>query len=181
MIRGQRIRLRQVRSEAECSAWVAAHNELSDRAPADHLELISLPTVIRRFREDGLWGKERGTLFLETCDDRIVGLISFHRTSEFECEIGYRIFRAEDRGQGFMREALPLFSAYLFATMSTLTRLRIMTAAGNEPSCHLAEAGGYTREGVLRKATFYRGRVVDWVAYGLLREECPPLESLATS
>ena len=181
MIRGQRIRLRQVRSDAECAEWVALHNELSERAATDHLELVSLPTVIRRFREDGLWGKERGTLFLETHDDRIVGLISFHRTSEFECEIGYRIFRTEDRGRGAMREALPLFSAYLFATMSTLTRLRIMTVAKNEASCRLAEASGYTREGVFRKAYFYRGRMVNWVAYGLLREECPPLESLIAS
>ena len=181
MIRGQRIRLRQVRSEAECAEWIAAHNELSDRASTDHLDLVSLPTVIRRFREDGLWGKERGTLFLETTDNRIAGLISFHRTSEFESEIGYRIFRSEDRGQGFMREALPLFSAYLFATISTLTRLRIMTVAENEASCRLAEASGYAREGVFRNAYFYRGRMVDWVAYGLLREDCAPLESLLAS
>lgn len=181
MIRGQRIRLRQVRSDAECAEWVASHNELSERAATDHLELVSLPTVIRRFREDGLWGKERGTLFLETHDDRIVGLISFHRTSEFECEIGYRVFRREDRGQGFMREALPLFSAFLFATVATLTRLRIMTVAENGASCRLAEASGYVREGVLRKAYFYRGTMTDWVAYGLLRDECPLLERLVVS
>lgn len=181
MIRGRTIRPRQVRSEVECAEWVAAHNELSERAATDHLELASLPSLIRRFRETGLWGKERGTLLLESPDDRVVGLISYHRTSEFECEIGYRIFRSEDRGQGFMREALPLFSAYLFATIATLTRLRIMTVAENEASCRLAEASGYVREGVFRKGYFYRGRIADWAAYGLLREECPPLESLLAS
>ena len=181
MIRGRLIQLRQVRSEAECQAWVVAHNDLEERATADHLELASLPSVVRRFREDGLWGKERGTLLLVTPDERVVGLISFHRTSEFECEIGYRVFRREDRGQGFMREALPLFSAFLFATVATLTRLRIMTVAENGASCRLAEASGYVREGVLRKAYFYRGTMTDWVAYGLLRDECPLLERLVVS
>jgi ribosomal-protein-alanine N-acetyltransferase len=62
-----------------------------------------------------------------------------------------------------MSEALPLFSAYLFATIPHVTRLVLLTAADNAASRRLAQKCGYVQEGVLRQANFYRGRLVDWV------------------
>jgi RimJ/RimL family protein N-acetyltransferase len=173
VLKGKRINLRLVRDEDECRTWYAAYNDLAHRAFTDHTEIYSLQTVLKRFAEDGLWGKGQGTLLITNKQETIVGSIGFSRSSDFECDIGYRIYKEEHRGQGYMSEALPLFSAYLFATIPTITRLRILTASDNTPSRQLAEKSGYTQEGVLRKAYFHRGKICDWVIYGMLREECP--------
>ena len=181
MIRGKKVLLRPVRDEFECRQWIDEHNDLSQRAALDHVELISAPSVLRRYRETGLWTSERGTLLVATPDNQAVGLLSFHKTSEFECEIGYRIFRAENRGKGFMREALPLFSSFLFTAIPNITRLKIMVADDNIPSRRLAEVSGYVQEGVIRQGYSYRGKICDWVIYGLLRGECPLLEQTPAS
>ena len=178
MIRGQTVSLRLFRDEAEISACQALYNQLGERPLTDHTELRSPQRYLADFRQDGLWGADRGTLLVTTRADEPVGLISFSRTTELELSVGYRLWRAVDRGKGYMSEALPLFSAYLFATIPNVTRLALLTAADNAASRRLAEKSGYMQEGVLRQACFYRGRLVDWVLYALLRDEAPRLEEL---
>ena len=73
------------------------------------------------------------------------------------------------------------FSAYLFATIPCITRLKILTAVDNIGSRKLAEKCGYIQEGIMRNAYFYRRNLCDWVIYAMLREECPSLEVLLES
>ncbi len=70
-----------------------------------------------------------------------------------------------------MTEALNLFSKYLFETVPLITRLSLYTAENNSPSRKLAEKCGYTLEGILRDAYFYRGKMFNWAIYSILRSE----------
>ena len=177
MIRGDKIKLRMYRDEREFRECLELYNDVAARAVHDHSEIFSLNSRLGSFQQNGAWSSERGTLLIITDDEQKVGDISFHRSTELELQIGYRIWRLDDRGKGYMSAALPLFSAYLFATIPQITRLSLLTAIDNAASCRLAEKSGYQREGVLRQAYFYRGRIVDWVVYGLLRAEAPDLSS----
>lgn len=174
MISGERINLRLFRDERDVEEYVTLYNDLAERSLADHTEITPVVGRLSEFRETGFWADDRGTMLITTKDDRVVGSIGFIRNTDLELGIGYRLLRREDRGQGYMSEALRLFYAYLFETKLHITRLAILTAADNTGSRRLAVKCGYTQEGILRQAYFYRGRVCDWVVYGLLREECPP-------
>ena len=179
MLRQKSISLRLIRDERDCRIMIEAYNEILERAQTDHTEIKSLKTILKDFDKDGFWSDDRGTMLIIGPDDEIIGSIHFNRCSEFELEIGYRIYRQKERGHGYMREALPLFSAYLFETKA-IRRLRLQTASDNVGSRKVAESSGYKREGVLRQAYFYRGKMCDSIIYGLLREECILFTELMT-
>ena len=63
------------------------------------------------------------------------------------CEIGILLF-ADARGQGYGREAVTLFTEYLFG--EGLERVQASTAAGNTAMRRVLELVGYAFEGVLR-------------------------------
>ncbi len=174
MLHGKIINLRLFKDEAECHTLLALYNNLSERTGTDHTDLKHPQTLLKYFREDGLWGKKRGTLVITDKSDNILGDISFVTISEFELEVGYRLFSSKHRGQGIMSEALPLFSAYLFDT-KPIARLTLFTSDDNIGSRRVAEKSGYQLEGTKRSAYFYRGQFHTFVMYGLLREESPSL------
>jgi [ribosomal protein S5]-alanine N-acetyltransferase len=176
MLKLKRIRLRLIKDKEECRKMIDAYNNVSERAETDHTEVKQVQSVLREFEKDGLWGENRGTMLITNEEDEIIGNISFTKCSEFELEMGYRLFHRENRGKGYVSEALPYFSAYLFET-KPINRLRLQTASDNVGSQRVAEKSGYKQEGVLRKAYFYRGKICDVVIYGLLREECTPFKS----
>lgn len=171
MIKGQKITLRLYRSIDEINKVLETFNYLETRALTDHTELYQPQQLWTEFEQNGLWSKDKGTLVITNSDDEIIGTISFHRTTEQELSIGYRVYSDEHRGKGYMTEALTLFSSYLFLTIPFITRLSLLTAQDNIPSRKLAEKCGYTQEGILRQAYFYRGKICNWVVYSILRDE----------
>lgn len=178
MIQGNSIDIRLVRDIGECQLIAESYNDLSQRAKTDHTEIKPVAALVAEFDRNGLWGEAAGTCVVTDKESNTLGLIGFKGLSRFELELGYRLFSREHRGCGYMGEALPLFSSYLFATKQ-IERLRIQTAIDNIESLKIAERSGYKREGVLRKGTFYRGEFRDFVILGLLREECPEFSVLA--
>ena len=97
-----------------------------------------------------------------------------HRLSDAGYEVGYGIFRREDRGKGYATEALRIFSSYLFE-LKPIPRLHIATHVDNAAAQRVAEKCGYKLEGTLRQFAFLRGKYADYVQYSLLRDECPSL------
>ena len=178
MIKGKRIKLQLFKDEAEVASYYESYNQINERAITDHTEIVSLDARIQDFRKSGLWTKERGLMALVDMSDTIIGAFSFHKSDDFELEIGYRIVTASARGSGYGSEALPLFSSYLFNCHPEITRLKIRTAEDNLASRHLAEKSGFQQEGILRQAYFYRGHMTNMVIYSLLRSESPLLEVL---
>lgn len=171
MIKGNRIILRMYKSKEELVSKIDAFNNLTQRTLTDHTEIYSVNNILETFDKNGLWTLEEGTLLITNLENEIIGDISFKKTTDFELCIGYRIFNSENRGKGYATEALNLFSAYLFDTVPLVTRIALYTAEDNLPSRKLAQKCGFSQEGILRNAYFYRGKVCNWVIYSLLRDE----------
>jgi [ribosomal protein S5]-alanine N-acetyltransferase len=71
------------------------------------------------------------------------------------------------RRAGVAREAIELLVQWAQGELD-LHRIEAHTLPENAPMQALAEAAGFTREGVLRDYTFERGRLVDHVVYARL-------------
>jgi len=171
MIKGSKIILKLIESQEELLEKIELQNRLEDRALTDHTELVSLNKAIKAFNDHGFWQTESGTMLITDLEGHLIGDIGYKKSTDMELQIGYRMLSETARGKGYMTEALNLFSVYLFETIPLITRLSLLTAEDNIPSRKLAEKCGFVQEGILRNAYFYRGKICDWVIYGLLREE----------
>lgn len=89
---------------------------------------------------------------------------SFH-----SAELGYELHPAH-WGKGMMTEALRPVLDYGFGGLG-LYRIEACPLAGNESSKNLLAKLGFKYEGNLRQRVFFRGRHIDQLYYGLLREE----------
>ena len=99
-----------------------------------------------------------GSLFVHSIDAR-------HR----RCEVGFFLVPAV-RGAGLGTAAVRLALDWLFGEGGFL-RVEMTTTPDNAAVPRLAAALGFRQEGTLRKRNVERGRRVDVVWFGLLREE----------
>ncbi len=84
--------------------------------------------------------------------------------------IGYGV-HADLRGRGLSVEAASKVIGEAFVSYSELVRIRAHTDAENKPSMRVLEKLAFEQEGILRQNQFVKGRFVDEVIYGLLRED----------
>jgi len=84
-------------------------------------------------------------------------------------EIGYWI-AATARRQGVALRAVRLISAWAFEDLE-LERLELLVEPENGPSQGVAEAAGFTREGMLRSYRPMKGRRPDFIVFSLLPED----------
>ena len=123
---------------------------------------------------DSLDGEERSGFQLAVTaggSDTLLGLVIVHHveTEQGRAEIGFWL-AYEARGAGLGTRAVTLLVDWLF-DHPWLRRLELTTTPDNEGALALAESLGFTREGVLRQRVVERGKAVDIVWFGLLREE----------
>ena len=147
--------------------------EMGEFAPVD----LRSPAAFRKqFSETGGWDDKLGRMLITDRGGRILGQIMFIKEPSYQSgyEVGFVVFRREDRGKGYTTEALRIFSAYLFE-LKGIPRLQLGTHADNIAARRVAEKCGYKLEGTLRQFFFTRGEYVDYVQYSLLRDECPSL------
>lgn len=84
--------------------------------------------------------------------------------------IGVAIAEDACLNQGFGTEAIRLWTGYLFKRLS-LHRLALDTWSFNPRMIRCAEKAGYTYEGAQRAMIEWNGQWLDWVHFGILREE----------
>jgi [ribosomal protein S5]-alanine N-acetyltransferase len=103
--------------------------------------------------------------------DTFLGLVIVHHVEaeHGRAEVGFWLVRAA-RGDGLGRRAVGLLVDWLF-DHPWLRRLELTTTPDNTGAVALAQSLGFTREGVLRQRRVERGKAVDIVWFGLLREE----------
>jgi ribosomal-protein-alanine N-acetyltransferase len=151
------------------------------RTIGDHwpLRIGSESEWLKRFRENGWWTEDFGRLLVTDHAGNRLGYVNYYKSSHSYqgLEIGYRIFRPEDRGRGVMGEAIPLFVAYLFEA-KPIERIQALAHPENRASCRLLERSGFTFEGTVRRAHFDRGTFHDLRMYSILRTEAPRLSTL---
>ena len=134
---------------------------------------------IKRFYDTGWWTDDFGRLLLTDRVGRRLGYVNYYKASNSYqgLEIGYRIFSPEDRDQGYMSEALPLFVAYLFSAKE-IECVQALASPENTGSCRLLERSGFKLEGTLRRAHFDRGEYRDLSTYSILRSDALSLSKL---
>lgn len=178
MLVGQRVILRPFRREDLVGLYdlVADVREIGEFWP---LGCISEPRWFKRFEETNWWTEESKLFLVTDRGGRRIGQVNVYKASQ-SChgwELGYRIYRPEDRGKGYMTEAIRLATAYLFGE-APIGRVQILLDPRNVGSRTVAERAGFTLEGTLRHAHFDRGEYRDLLVFSILRTEVPPLSEV---
>ncbi len=171
MIEGKKINLRMVKEE-EIPLFVSLANRMSDVGDFWPHWFIRESQQKERYHKDNFWADDSGKLHIVDKSDKLVGAIMYFQsfTHIDGSEIAYRILRPEDRGKGYMSEALALFVAYVFG-IKPVNRFMLRIFPENMPSKKLAEKCGFKYEGTLRQAMFHNGRFMDIDLFGLMRQD----------
>jgi ribosomal-protein-alanine N-acetyltransferase len=154
---------------------------------AFYLELFSDPDVVELTSQEAPRGIEGATkelleycvqLFEENKGIRwgierkgLIGTIGYHHwvKEAFRASVGYDLV-ASSRRQGFMTEALSEVLRFGFMEMR-LNKVEAHVNLRNKASIRLLHKLGFRQEGVLRDETFFHGRFVDKICFGLLVRE----------
>jgi RimJ/RimL family protein N-acetyltransferase len=146
---GQRVRLRRIQA-SDLPAAAAFLYTLSITEP-----LTDLSRLREVFATTGFWREDDGAVAIEA-EGRLVGTMQFYRAGAciHGYEIGYILHDDADHGKGYASDALRCLSDLLLRERPACHRLQLIIETWNEASARLAEACGYEREGVLRKAGY---------------------------
>lgn len=146
---GGKVRLRRI-ARGDLEGASGFQYTLSILEPLTHIVRLS-----EVFDATGFWTDDAGAVVIEA-QGRMVGTMQFYRSGAgvHGYELGYILHSEADRGKGYASEAVRLFSNYLFAEKPACHRLQLIIETWNAASARLAEACGYEREGVLRKAGY---------------------------
>ena len=169
MLRGRRIRLRQIR-EVDLDRLYDAHADIANRGAYYPRGVMSEPAFRKEFADGGFWEREKGTLLIVDGDDEVAGHIEFFKPVSYwdAFELGYQLYDERFAGQGYVTEAVQLLVDYLFATKKQ-HRIHLVIVPENLASRRVAEKCGFTLEGTIRGAFFHYGRNQDVLLYSLLR------------
>jgi len=168
----KRLRIRPMKlTDAEALFEFKSDGEVTRHYGQEPKSMGELRTWVRgrvagRKRHDSIFW-----VFTPKGDDTAIGSCCFWNfdPSFNSAEIGYELHPAH-WGKGIMTEALPPILAYGFAGLG-LHRIEACPLADNEPSKRLLLKLGFNYEGNLRQRVLFRGRHLDQLYYGLLKED----------
>jgi RimJ/RimL family protein N-acetyltransferase len=106
---------------------------------------------------------------IDTATGELVGSIGAHGMSDGVAHVGYWTAPAA-RGRGLTSDALRTFTRW-FLRDGGAARVELVVEAANVASVRVAEAVGFTAEGVLRQRMVLRGRRIDVVMYSMLTSD----------
>jgi RimJ/RimL family protein N-acetyltransferase len=130
----------------------------------------------QKFAKTGFWEDQEGSTLILDRKERMLGFLSFYRIGFSDAlDLSFFIFLPQDRGKGFMSEALLIFSQYLFSTKK-INRVQLHIPNYNRAAMAVAQKCGFSFEGILREASFSKGRYVDLCVYSLLRNDAKGFE-----
>ncbi|MGB7603920.1 MAG: GNAT family N-acetyltransferase [Lutisporaceae bacterium] len=173
MIQGKNINLRPVEQD-DLDKIIMLQSDVAQRGEFLSPHMMNEVMYKKDYQETGFWKEDFGVLLITNKEGRLLGDISYFKGVRYMpgFEIGYNIFKSEDRGKGYTSEALKLFSAYLFE-LKIIHRLEVHADMKNIGSRRVAEKCGFTFEGTKREAVFSRGKYCDLAIYSMLSHECP--------
>ena len=163
MLEGPNVILRLF-TEDDLDEFLKLENTCAEMGEFAPIDLRSPAAFRKHFSETGGWDDKLGRMLITDKSDRLLGHIMFIKEPSFQSgyEVGFIIFRRENRGKGYTTEALRIFSAYLFE-VKPIPRLQLSTHTDNAAARRVAEKCGYKLEGTLRQMFFTRGAYVDYV------------------
>lgn len=103
--------------------------------------------------------------------NRLVGVVSYDEF-DWEHRIGYigYFLNKKEQGKGIMTRAVQAMIGQAF-TYFKLNKIEIRVATENERSQAIPERLHFKKEGVLRSVEKLKGKYVDNIVYGLLKDE----------
>jgi len=171
MIKGKKVILRLVK-ERDLKEFLPLLEKSSFNCSGFWDHLIPEHLFLKEFQKTGFWEKNKGMMVVLDKKENIVGAISFRKCKIYSSlDIKYILFNEEDKGNGYMKEALLLFSNYLFFMKKT-NRLQLTIPGYNRESIAIAQKCGYKFEGIAKGAFFNKGKYVDLCIYAMLKDEC---------
>lgn len=170
MISGQSVIVRTIR-ETDLPTLFVLMADLNDPGEFMPVAFFSERAMIADFEKNGCWENTTGKLIITDLSGEIVGEAGFSQNRHYldGREVYYRIFSAH-RGKGYASEALRLLTAYFFKATS-MSRLEAVTVTGNIASEKVLDKNGFVLEGMLRKARYLHGELVDLTLFSLLRSD----------
>jgi ribosomal-protein-alanine N-acetyltransferase len=116
-------------------------------------------------------GTDLAALIVSADSDEVLGAVGIHGIDpeSARCSAGYWV-AAEARGRGIAARAMRLICAYAFDELG-VKRIELWIDPENKPSLGVAEALGFTREGLLRSFMPIQGQRRDMLMYSLLPGE----------
>jgi len=141
------------------------------------LEQVSYNEVEKWY--DNLSSEEKWFI-IEKKDGNKIGQI-FHSPRGSHFVIGYKLLPSE-RNKGYCTEAVQIIVDYLFLSKN-LVRIQAETNPRNIASQRVLEKAGFTKEGLVRRSNFIRGKWEDGLLYSIIKEEWkePKILGKATS
>jgi RimJ/RimL family protein N-acetyltransferase len=112
--------------------------------------------------------KDAQWFFVQNKEGSKIGYAA-HFQAAGETELGYFIIPAQRR-KGYVTEAIKIIVDYLFLSKD-IVRIQAKADPENTASWKALEKAGFTREGILRKTFYCRGKWTDDCIYSILREE----------
>lgn len=173
MIKGKNVILRTIR-ENDLKIILDRTSDFSEVGEYFPYFFYTEQQLADKYIKGEFWNDNAGTMLIENNNGEVVGEICYFKGVFYlpGYEIGYRIYKKEYMGKGYMTEALKLFSAFLFASKE-IERLEIKVIRENEESKKVAKKCSFKLEGIIRKGAFQCGRYHDMELFSLIREELP--------
>lgn len=109
---------------------------------------------------------------IEKDSEKVIGWCGYHTwyIDHRRAELGYTIFKEDDRNKGYMKEALEPIINYGFKTMN-LNRIEALIGKNNQPSRKLLDAMNFQHEGTLRSHYRTKEGIEDSMIFSLLKPE----------
>jgi RimJ/RimL family protein N-acetyltransferase len=169
MLEGKKINLRPL-EERDLNLVACWRNDSANRRFFFTTSMI-YPGGQKKWFENLLIDPNRFVLVIETKEGQAVGIIGLDKIDRRnqEAEGGPGLLDSNERGKGYMEEAIELLLDYAFGELN-LHRVYGTCYPFNR-TIELLKWYGFQQEGVLRQAVFTQGKFYDKVILGLLREE----------
>ncbi len=170
MLQGENIFLRNIQS-ADIDTLVQLWGNLGARGDFFPLTILNETTIKQRFAENGFWSEAGGHMLIVDKSAEIQGAIFFFKPNAYVAyvEVGYILFHPNNRGKGYVSEALALFGRFLFESKQ-ISKILLNIDPNNIGSKKVAEKNGFVLEGRDQQAVYRDGRYLDTDRYVLLRE-----------
>ena len=172
---GEKVDLTLITSEdAEKIYELSLNSDDKNYASIGAAAPISLNSILEgsKNENDLYFLKERISFGIKKKDGEIIGTIDAdtidHRNRNLM--IGISIYDIGERGKGYGREAIELFTDFVFLEMN-MHRVYLGGFAFNRNSINLYERIGFKLEGVNRSFVYRNGNYYDEYVLGVLRQE----------
>jgi RimJ/RimL family protein N-acetyltransferase len=168
------VRLRPL-DEQDAGAYAAAYRDDSDLGRLQGLDSDPDEAWAQEHAAAGREAAEKGEwVELAICDavtgDFVGALMLLHLDwTHRRCELGYWLI-PRARGKGLVDAAVVLALDWVFTDLDLL-RVEIAATVENRRSQAVARRHGFAREALQRARDIERGKRVDVIQFGLLREE----------